>query len=104
MFNNRHDRRGGNSSSRGESANNNSSDQNGNRTTTSRKRFRNQTRITPKEGKKRVNYSTGDARRIMEEAVSLCEAMRLGYEVVFHGRRRTYTAQRSSLLGDDGAR
>lgn len=46
-------------------------------------------RVVPEAGKKRVNYGKGDARRIMEEAVSLCEAMTLGYEVVFHGRRRS---------------
>jgi len=61
---------------------------------TSRKRF-GLARVMPKEGKKRVNYSKGDARRIMEEAVSLCEVMSLGYEVVFHGRRRSYAAPRS---------
>lgn len=98
MENNRDGSRGGDSSSRD---NNHGSDQDS-KTTTSRKRSRRLTRITPIEGKKRVNYSKGDARRIMEEAVSLCEAMALGYEVVFHGRRRTYTAPRSSILG--GAR
>lgn len=55
-------------------------------------------RVVPEHGKKRVNYAKGDARRIMEEAVSLCEAMTLGYEVVFHGRRR-----RSSGGGGGGA-
>ncbi len=102
MVNNRDGRRGGGGSSRGESDNNHGSDQNS-QTTTSRKRSRRLARLTPGEGKKRVNYSKGDARRVMEEAVSLCEAMALGYEVVFHGRRRTYTAPRSSILGD-GAR
>lgn len=54
----------------------------------SRQRF-SFSRVVPEQGKKRVNYGKGDARRIMEEAVSLCEAMTLGYEVVFHGRRRS---------------
>lgn len=63
--------------------------------TTSRKRY-GFARVLPEEGKKRVNYGKGDARRIMEEAVSLCEAMTLGYEVVFHGRRRSY---KSSTMG-----
>lgn len=59
-------------------------------------------RIVPEEGKKRVNYSKGDARRIMEEAVSLCEVMTLGYQVVFHGRRRCYTAHsRPNIMGED---
>lgn len=58
------------------------------------------TRVMPKEGKKRVNYSKGNARRIMEEAVSLCEAMSLGYEVVFHGRRRSCAAHKSSLISE----
>lgn len=58
----------------------------------------------PKEGKKRVNYSKGDARRIMEEAVSLCEVMSLGYEVVFHGRRRSYYAIPRSGIMSDGTR
>lgn len=66
----------------------------------SRKRF-GLSRIVPEEGKKRVNYSKGDARRIMEEAVSLCEVMALGYEVVFHGRRRSYAAHsRPSIMGE----
>lgn len=59
-------------------------------------------RVVPEQGKKRVNYGKGDARRIMEEAVSLCEAMTLGYEVVFHGRRRSYAAHRPG--GIDGVR
>lgn len=66
---------------------------------TSRKRF-GLTRVMPKEGKKRVNYSKGDARRIMEEAVSLCEVMSLGYEVVFHGRRRSCAGHRSGIMSD----
>lgn len=57
-------------------------------------------RIVPQEGKKRVNYNTGDARRVMEEAVSLCEVMALGYEVVFHGRRRSSARHRLSTTGD----
>lgn len=61
---------------------------------TSRKRF-GFARVVPEEGKKRVNYGKGDARRIMEEAVSLCEAMALGYEVVFHGRRRSFKSSSS---------
>eukprot|EP00752_Nemacystus_decipiens_P009180 g8201.t1 len=67
----------------------------------SRKRF-GVSRIVPEEGKKRVNYSKGDARRIMEEAVSLCEVMTLGYEVVFHGRRRSNVAphSRPSIMGE----
>eukprot|EP00904_Undaria_pinnatifida_P007468 jgi/Undpi1/3851/HiC_scaffold_16.g07220.m1 len=56
-------------------------------------------RVVPEQGKKRVNYGKGDARRIMEEAVSLCEAMTLGYEVVFHGRRRSF-ASKSGSIGD----
>lgn len=56
-------------------------------------------RVVPEAGKKRVNYGKGDARRIMEEAVSLCEAMTLGYEVVFHGRRRS-----SNRSAGDGIR
>lgn len=79
------------------------SDSNSNRShsaASSRKRF-GVSRIVPEEGKKRVNYSKGDARRIMEEAVSLCEVMTLGYEVVFHGRRRSYAAHsRPSIMGD----
>lgn len=58
------------------------------------------TRVVPEQGKKRVNYGKGDARRIMEEAVSLCEAMTLGYEVVFHGRRRSSAAHRTGTTGD----
>ncbi|CAM9862192.1 unnamed protein product [Pylaiella littoralis] len=57
-------------------------------------------RVVPEEGKKRVNYNRGHARQVMEEAVSLCEAMALGYEVVFHGRRRSYVAQRSTMVGE----
>lgn len=58
-------------------------------------RKRSFSRVVPEQGKKRVNYGKGDARRIMEEAVSLCEAMSLGYEVVLHGRRRSSAAHRS---------
>lgn len=64
---------------------------------TGRKRF-GIARIAPEEGKKRVNYTKGDARRIIEEAVSLCEAMTLGYEVVLHGRRRKGCPARSSNI------
>lgn len=87
-------------SNRGDSDHSHDSDQIAKTT----KRFRGPPRIAPKEGKKRVNYSKGDARRIMEEAVSLCEAMQLGYEVVFHGRRRSCAAQRSSSISGDGER
>lgn len=66
--------------------------------TTGRKRF-GFARVVPEEGKKRVNYGKGDARRIMEEAVSLCEAMTLGYEVVFHGRRRSFKSSSSIAEG-----
>lgn len=59
-------------------------------------------RVVPEQGKKRVNYGKGDARRIMEEAVSLCEAMTLGYEVVFHGRRRSFAGKSGSI--SDGVR
>ena len=59
-------------------------------------------RVVPEQGKKRVNYGKGDARRIMEEAVSLCEAMTLGYEVVFHGRRRSFAGKSGSI--SDGTR
>lgn len=80
--------------------NNNNSNYRDHRAGTSRKRF-GVSRIVPEEGKKRVNYSKGDARRIMEEAVSLCEVMTLGYEVVFHGRRRSYVAHgRPSIMGE----
>lgn len=90
------DERGGTSDS---DSNNNSSNRN-HSSVTSRKRF-GLSRIVPEEGKKRVNYSKGDARRIMEEAVSLCEVMTLGYEVVFHGRRRSYAAHsRPSIMGE----
>lgn len=65
----------------------------------SRKRFA-FPRVAPEEGKKRVNYGKGDARRIMEEAVSLCEAMTLGYEVIFHGRRRSSASNKSGNTGD----
>ncbi|CAB1103262.1 unnamed protein product [Ectocarpus sp. CCAP 1310/34] len=71
---------------------------NDNMLTTSRKRF-GFARVVPEEGKKRVNYGKGDARRIMEEAVSLCEAMALGYEVVFHGRRRSFKSSSSIAEG-----
>lgn len=57
-------------------------------------------RVVPEQGKKRVNYGKGDARRIMEEAVSLCEAMTMGYEVVFHGRRRSSVQKAGSA--EDG--
>lgn len=60
-------------------------------------------RVVPEHGKKRVNYGKGDARRIMEEAVSLCEAMTMGYEVVFHGRRRS-SAQKSGNNEDGRGR
>lgn len=66
--------------------------------TATRKRFA-FARVVPEQGKKRVNYGKGHARRIMEEAVSLCEAMTLGYEVVFHGRRRSF-AGKSGSIGD----
>lgn len=66
-------------------------------------RKRNSFRVVPEQGKKRVNYGKGDARRIMEEAVSLCEAMTMGYEVVFHGRRRS-SSQKSSCNEDGRGR
>lgn len=67
----------------------------GNSIAQSGNRKRSFSRVVPEQGKKRVNYGKGDARRIMEEAVSLCEAMSLGYEVVLHGRRRSSAAHRS---------
>lgn len=60
-------------------------------------------RVVPEQGKKRVNYAKGDARRIMEEAVSLCEAMTLDYEVVFHGRRRS-SGQKSASSNNEEIR
>lgn len=60
-------------------------------------------RVVPEQGKKRVNYAKGDARRIMEEAVSLCEAMTLGYEVVFHGRRRS-SGQKAASSNNEESR
>lgn len=95
------DERGGTSDS--DNNNRNHSSSSSSSAATNRKRF-GVSRIVPEEGKKRVNYSKGDARRIMEEAVSLCEVMALGYEVVFHGRRRSYVAHsRPSIVGE-GAR
>lgn len=75
----------------------------GNNNSSTRKRL-SFARVVPEHGKKRVNYGKGDARRIMEEAVSLCEAMTLGYEVVFHGRRRSSASQRSGNVGGVGVR
>lgn len=69
----------------------------GNSIAQSSNRKRSFSRVVPEQGKKRVNYGKGDARRIMEEAVSLCEAMSQGYEVVLHGRRRSSAANRSDL-------
>lgn len=93
------DDRGGTSDSDSNASNNNRSHS----AATSRKRF-GVSRIVPEVGKKRVNYSKGDARRIMEEAVSLCEVMTLGYEVVFHGRRRSYAAHSMPSIMGEGVR
>ncbi|CAM9382232.1 unnamed protein product, partial [Phaeothamnion confervicola] len=52
-------------------------------------------RLRPEDGKKRVNYTKGAARRLMAEAVSMCEAIDDGFVVILKSRRRASAADSS---------